>query len=92
MAATSCKVSVRSPEGQYPRRADEYYAAGNMHAGFICVISANTRGNACPSNANVRRYGEREEETGTAAALTCIRLYVRPRVRARRGCTCGRAS
>lgn len=42
-----------------------------MLARFICVISANTCGNACPSNANAPR----ERET----ALTSTRPYSRPR-------------
>lgn len=31
-----------------------------MLVSFICVISANTCGNACPSNANAREWRERE--------------------------------
>lgn len=58
-----------------------------MLARFICVISANTCGNACPSNANARREkgrgreGERER-SGSAD----VRRAVRSRTRAvRRG-------
>lgn len=38
-----------------------------MLVSFICVISANTCGNACPSNANAREWREREgKREGTA--------------------------
>lgn len=49
-----------------------------MLVSFICVISANTCGNACPSNANAREWREREKEWLTSTGLyMLVKVHVR---------------